>query len=454
MFDQEGQRQESGSGDAAAVGGFFGESGALPDGKDFEAIEGSRLTDQNEPPSMRPTSFELAASTAQAHERLLGIEHRARLATLLHLAEVEDADVAAYDGAGSVVDWLTSRHGVTGFTAREMVRVAAAIRELPALVAAFACARISWDQLRAVTRFATADTDALLVRGIIGMSPADIRAMGEPAPSEEGERAAQSVRSLQWYHDVARPVMHFHAELPEADGSALLTALKRAADQRKLDPETGDPMLNDTAMADALVAMGSKFLGADVDADRATVLVTTDVDTLLALRGGTARLGDGRRVTNATLRRLACDARIQLALEDPERGAIGVGRTTRTIPGWMRRVITSRDGGCRFPRCHRRRWVHVHHIVHWADGGPTDVDNLITLCGFHHRLLHSAGWAISGDPQGDVEFIRPDGSAYSYSDDHIPGVEFLWLLRGDPEPAIAAGVEVNPDWLASIRAGP
>ena len=64
------------------------------------------------------------------------------------------------------------------------------------------------------------------------------------------------------------------------------------------------------------------------------------------------------------------------------------------------------------PGCERARWVHAHHLVHWANGGPTDLDNLATLCGYHHRLVHDGGWRIEGSPNGDLIFIRPDGRPY------------------------------------------
>jgi hypothetical protein len=55
------------------------------------------------------------------------------------------------------------------------------------------------------------------------------------------------------------------------------------------------------------------------------------------------------------------------------------------------------------------RWLHAHHVVHWADGGPTDADNLILLCGYHHRLVHERGWRVE---PGSHEFVRPDGRSY------------------------------------------
>ncbi len=395
-----------------------------------------------------------AAAVADEHLGLIAAENRARLARLRHFDRVVRASVPAFDAAGSLVDWLVFRHGMTRFAAREMVRVAEAIAALPAITQAFAEARISWDQLRAVTEFATAETDEALVDRITPLSPADIRALQRVQVSEPEEEQAHAERRVRWWWDPVAPKLHFEGEFPEAEGSVLLEALRRAARERKLDPETGDPMMTEVAMADALVAMGSKFLGADSDPDRAHVLVITDLETLLSAGGDGAVLANGRRISNATLRRLACDVRLQFAVEESDRGVVGIGRTSRSIPGWLRKLVLARDDGCRFPRCHRRRWVHIHHIVHWIDGGPTDLDNLITLCGYHHRLLHNARWKISGDPQGDVEFVRPNGSLYRYDDSHIPGVEFLWLMQGDPGPAIAAGVEVNLDALPGTNGDP
>jgi hypothetical protein len=59
-----------------------------------------------------------------------------------------------------------------------------------------------------------------------------------------------------------------------------------------------------------------------------------------------------------------------------------------------------------------RPGVHAHHRQHWADGGPTDLDNLILLCGFHHRFVHEHGWTIQQDDDGKPIFRRPDGQVY------------------------------------------
>jgi hypothetical protein len=91
--------------------------------------------------------------------------------------------------------------------------------------------------------------------------------------------------------------------------------------------------------------------------------------------------------------------------------SLSVGRKTRTIPPALRRALNSRDGGCRFPGCTHTRFVDAHHIDHWARGGPTNLDNLVLLCGHHHRLLHEGGYTVERCRGGRLSFRRPDGRA-------------------------------------------
>ena len=121
-----------------------------------------------------------------------------------------------------------------------------------------------------------------------------------------------------------------------------------------------------------------------------------------------AELEDGHTVAVETARRLGCDGALIGVVEGKKGEPLAVGRRTRAVPPAIRRALRVRDGGCRFPGCDRSRFVHAHHIQHWADGGETKLDNLVTLCSQHHRLVHEGGYGVRMN-NGEIEFMRPNG---------------------------------------------
>ena len=78
----------------------------------------------------------------------------------------------------------------------------------------------------------------------------------------------------------------------------------------------------------------------------------------------------------------------------------------------MMRQLRHRDRGCRFPGCGSTAFANAHHNVWWSRGGATDLDNLVLICGFHHRLVHEHGWTIKRTDDGRVRWFRADGSRY------------------------------------------
>jgi hypothetical protein len=109
------------------------------------------------------------------------------------------------------------------------------------------------------------------------------------------------------------------------------------------------------------------------------------------------------------VRRLACDAKVDLAVEDPEGTILNQGRARRDPTPVQRVEIDRRDKGCRFSGCSYTEFTNVHHIAHWVDGGLTNLDNLVTLCRRHHRAVHELGWSVSGDANGVLTFTGPHG---------------------------------------------
>jgi hypothetical protein len=121
-----------------------------------------------------------------------------------------------------------------------------------------------------------------------------------------------------------------------------------------------------------------------------------------------AETDTGAHLCSEEVRRLACDARVEWILESDGR-SVGIGRRGRVLPGAVYRAMRFRDQSCRFPGCERKKWLKAHHLVHWARGGGTDLDNLVRLCHAHHRLIHEGGWRTSGLPAHDLRFHDPGG---------------------------------------------
>ncbi|WP_064059187.1 HNH endonuclease signature motif containing protein [Prescottella equi] len=107
-----------------------------------------------------------------------------------------------------------------------------------------------------------------------------------------------------------------------------------------------------------------------------------------------ARLPHTGPLSIATARRIACDCHLTPIVMD-DGVPINLGRSSRTVSKKQRRALIARDHGCAFPGCGAPpAHCEGHHIKHWADGGPTDLDNLVLLCRYHHQLLHHSHWDV------------------------------------------------------------
>jgi hypothetical protein len=104
---------------------------------------------------------------------------------------------------------------------------------------------------------------------------------------------------------------------------------------------------------------------------------------------------------------------------------------TREPPAWILRQLKYRDRECTFPGCGSRRFTQAHHILWWEKGGTTDLDNLVLICSFHHRLVHEHGWSLVREGDGTVGWFLPDGTPYRAG----PGPP---LRRMERQPALGA----------------
>jgi hypothetical protein len=165
--------------------------------------------------------------------------------------------------------------------------------------------------------------------------------------------------------------------------------------------------------ADALALLAETALHHGLDpgtpGERYQVVVHVDAPALADPdQPGQSVLEDGARVSAETSRRLACDASRVVMQHDRDGRVVEVAARTRTIPSALRRALHHRDRGCRFPGC-GVRFGQGHHIRHWANGGPTTLSNLAMLCRRHHRAVHEEGYQLDRQPDGALQFRRPNG---------------------------------------------
>jgi hypothetical protein len=159
-----------------------------------------------------------------------------------------------------------------------------------------------------------------------------------------------------------------------------------------------------------------------------------------AALGGVALGGpSGPELPAATARRLACDARARVLLSGGPGERLYLGRRRRLASPAQIAALTVRDDGrCRFPGCTHQRYLHAHHVRSWLDGGRTDLDNLVLLCGFHHRLVHDRGYGIRADVDG-WRFSRPDGTPVPAA-----GAPLHGSARDLVESHVRAGLRIGP----------
>ena len=187
-----------------------------------------------------------------------------------------------------------------------------------------------------------------------------------------------------------------------------------------LDTETrttsdgdGDGRVPAQRRADALLHICRSYLDhtttTTVAGERPHLTMIVDLEVLERRATQRAETAHGQILHPETVRRLACDAAVSRIITKGQSEPLNVGRRTRTIPPAIRRALVIRDRHRPFPRCDRPApWCHGHHIIHWACGGPTCLDNLTLLCRRHYRLVHERDRSLNPRTDGP-QFTNPDG---------------------------------------------
>lgn len=349
----------------------------------------------------------LEAPTLSVEDRLVDVHERINrsYAELFDLiVEFERREAYLVDGARNMPDWLGYRFGFSEHTARELCRIATALQSLPAIADAFREGLLTFDKLRWLTEFCTILEDDEWANDGVGMSAAQVRSIAVHRRRLAREASDRRFwrRYLRIVPDMEEGVVRLWGRLSDSEGIVVRKAIERAAESRPVEVPF------EQRCADGLVELASLSLGADADPDRATVVCHVDA-AVLASDDGVATIDGEMPVGAETVRRLFCDGRLQTIVHDADGHPIGVGNISRIVPHYLRRALLARDGGCAWPGCTSDRWLHAHHVIHVAHGGRTDEDNLLMLCGHHHRRVHEGGWRMRGKPGRDLRIFRPDG---------------------------------------------
>ncbi|MCC6872893.1 MAG: DUF222 domain-containing protein, partial [Sandaracinaceae bacterium] len=372
--------------------------------------------------ALDPDAIEAELATLSAH--LDAATHRQL--TLIRL--VDELGLWHAQGARSTCMWLSWRIGLAPGAARERLRIAKALASLPAIDEAFSKGQLSYSKVRAMTRVATPENESRLLDMALHSTAAQLEKMCKSARSVERleGRASRDEAEERWvrHRVMDEGVVRIEAQLSADEAELVLEALRVVRESMRggeAQPDLADALVRmaelTLASPEACEAEGDAQERAPDDtarrskptrtgADRAQVIVHLAPDVLE--EGSIAgTLDDGTRVSAETLRRVACDCGL-LGVREDERGhVLDIGRKTRSIPPALRRAVSLRDRGCRFPGCTCDRFIECHHVEHWLEGGETKLDNLLSLCPFHHRLIHEGGWTLSFD--GDEPTFRaPD----------------------------------------------
>jgi hypothetical protein len=400
---------------------------------------------------------------------------------LTYIGEFDHREAWGGTGLLSCAHWLSWRTSLSPSAAREKVRVARALRELPQVQEGFGAGRLSYSQVRAITRVATTEDQERWIEAArcatAGQLEQLVRGVRRVRKVEQDaadpEYAAWKMQATKSYDDDGNAV--YRIVLPAEQSAVLdagLEAMRAELDRRatRASAEAASPqeeVLPDmervpdasaeaaspqpVTLAEALVEMARVALdasaaGSPAAARRNRSSLVAQIDPV----SGWGRLRDGELLPPTSLRavmrtlpgrsgtvRLKRLTAQDLRLHD-------LGRSQRQPSLALRELLGTLDGErCRFPGCTRHRTLHAHHVVYWSHGGATDLGNLILLCSRHHTLVHQLGFSLVLHPDRKLTVTRPEGVPVL----HHPGIPWGDPTELDPDRRIDADT-LPPDHVA------
>jgi 5-methylcytosine-specific restriction endonuclease McrA len=298
-------------------------------------------------------------------------------------------------GYGGFVEYVERLFGYPSRMTHEKLRVAEALENLPELARSLREGAVSWSCLRELTRVATPETEHCWLEHARGRTVREVEKLvsGHPSGSLPDEPAEPSAE---------RHVLRF-----EVSGEVL--AMFREA-MAKIRGDAGEPLDDDAA----LLLLARRVLAGPVDEGRASYQVELSVCERCQRTEQIAH-GELVEVSVEAAAMARCDAQelgrthVGKAHEATERAA----RAKQDVAPSVRRAVLRRDRGrCQVPGCHHVNFLDVHHVQPREDGGAHEPDNLVTLCGSHHRACHRGELVIQGRVSSGLSFRHADGTDY------------------------------------------
>jgi len=418
----------------------------------------------------------LAGSARQARGEALEVEiltmagqiNAAQYRFIKLLGEFDDNGGWQGDGIKSFAHWLNWKIGMGTVMGREKVRIARSLPDLPLIDEAFSLGKVSYSKVRAMTRVATPENESFLLQIAEYGTASHMEYLVKKYqcckrlqdPDEDGSWKLQ--KSMSWYQDETGMYV-INARLPPEEGALVIKALELIQAENKHNKveaaEASDPdetisaelkVVSNNVSAESSPEQFSKGMDTeDYSTDRASALThlaekylssesaenSTSLgekyQVFLHINANAANLdweinqADSCNITHRSIqprflapdvaRRLACDASVTTVLEDDHGNVLNIGRRSRTVSRALTHALRIRDSGCRFPGCCQKQYTDSHHIKHWAQGGETSMENLVTLCRFHHGLLHKGEYRLARDESGDLVFTNNRNEVISQS---------------------------------------
>jgi hypothetical protein len=326
------------------------------------------------------------------------------------VSETDRRQIAQQHGVRDTGAWLAMECGERPGDVKRDLEIASRLDELPVVAEALRSGTLSKAKVAELSRMdgASADEQAEMIAR---------------ARTASVQQTAHAVTRWTVEHEVAAVPTRSEVSLTDADGALRISGTLIAEDAEFIQVATDvaadalctEGLTGAQRRAAGLVAVCRYFLEHHDQPvtdrrGRPNLTVTVDVETLERRAGRAAVLDSGRVIAAADARRLACDAGVTRVITGPDSMPLDVGRRSRSPSPAQATAVVHRDQHCRWLGCVSPPWsCEVHHLEHWADGGPTNLDNLALICWHHHQLIHARdlGAAETREHLRPVPVARP-----------------------------------------------